>query len=233
MPPEGKLVQREKPEWLSKIGDRHVVFLSLKFLPMFGGQKMALRTLGFADDRVSEIFEDFSIAPSPQSIERIYAGLRKCSEARVPLILIVNPAVAAKLLFSIFEHLDLLEVIEKIVLIQPVLRESSEKIRLAIKRLAPTYSRKLDSCLYYVRSEQSSADAQLLFKFLIRRLSKYGPNDGISLTKDQKLDDFGHDLGVRKGGHGDLFDIWPLAARNRKQIQAAFMEEILQKIYAR
>lgn len=81
---------------------------------------------------------------------------------------------------------------------------------------------------YFVRTQQVPEKVSPVLKKSAAFLKDYGPNDGLIPVENQKIENFGHDLGVYKNiDHGDFFvRKWTLDSK-----EARAMDEILKAIH--
>lgn len=104
-------------------------------------------------------------------------------------------------------------------------------INKAIAELGENERDELNRRLFFVRSSSTlfrvTPVPMILVPYLALR-SK-GPTDGISLTKDQKIDGLGTDLGVISADHWDLFASNP-ASNSSPKLRKAFTRALLREV---
>jgi len=102
-----------------------------------------------------------------------------------------------------------------------------------IRSLSPVDHEQLNAKLYYVRGASSLLRINPLLAPSYAMLRPYGPTDGVSFTRDQKLAGIGTDLGVVPVNHWDLFASMPPAnspASFRKTFTRALLKEVFTRI---
>jgi hypothetical protein len=87
----------------------------------------------------------------------------------------------------------------------------------------------LNERVHFVRSAAAHAHAPLIPTF--EYLSRFGPNDGVTFTKDQALPGVGHDLGTLEADHWDLCVNSRIFSRpRRRHFRAAFTRAVLAEV---
>jgi len=86
--------------------------------------------------------------------------------------------------------------------------------------------------LFFIRSRQNFLKTVSYLRYTNIYLSLFGPNDGLLLINDQKLEDLGTDLGVLSGiDHADLVHSYPYSSTVEK-IRIAFTRALMKYLFA-